>query len=101
MDLTSEFNQIAQDLNQLWRKIITDKGLVESGRLLNSINWVVKKEGNNYKLSMTSEDYYKYLDKDYGITKAALATAEYLRIKERIAKIYAIMITSDIVNSTK
>jgi hypothetical protein len=101
MDLTSEFNQIAEDLNQLWRKIIIDKGLVESGRLLNSINWVVKKEGNNYKLSMTSEDYYKYLDKDYGITKAALATIEYSRIKERIGNIYSIMIKTDIVNSTK
>jgi hypothetical protein len=81
--------------------IITDKGLVESGRLLNSINWVVKKEGNNYKLSMTSEDYYKYLDKDYGITKAALATIEYSRIKDRIANIYSIIIKTDIVNSTK
>lgn len=101
MDLNSEFESIAQELNQLWKKIITDKGLVDTGRLLNSINWVVNKEGNNYKLSMISEDYYKYLDKEYNITRDAFATAEYRRIKDRIAKVYSIMITSDIVKSIK
>lgn len=101
MDLNSEFQSIANDLTTLFQNIIKAKGLVDTGRLLNSVKWVVNKQGENYKLSMISEDYYIYLDKDYGITKAAFATTEYQNIKERIGKIYAMMITSDVVNSTK
>jgi hypothetical protein len=101
MDLNSEFESIANDLTNLFRNTIKAKGLIESGRLINSVKWVVIKQGDNYKLSMVSEDYYKYLDKDYNITKDAFNTTEYSRIKERIGTIYTIMIKTDIINAIK
>ena len=83
MDLNSEFQSIADDLTTLFRNTIKNKGLVKTGRLLNSVKWVVNKQGDNYKLSMISEDYYTPLDKEYNITRDAFATSEYNNIKDR------------------
>ena len=65
INLTKELAQISQDIEETLKDIIQKEGLVDTGRLLNS----VEVEINNNNIQIYTEDYYKYLDEPYQLTK--------------------------------
>jgi len=94
--LDQEFNSIANDLTQLYKDEIKRQGLVESGRLLNSISFKANKVPSGYSLDMTAVDYFEYLDKKYNISKNVFISIGYKRVQERIAKAYSLIIIESI-----
>lgn len=66
-----------KDLESLVTKLIKDtiksKGLVKTGRLLNSISTVAKiKSDGSFSLQVSGENYYDELDFKYNITDDAI-----------------------------
>lgn len=89
-DLQSKYNAIASRMTKLVQSIINGKGLVDSGKLVNSTRFeAIKKNEFDYSLQLISQDYFKYLDGRYGIMKAFYASSEYKRIVDDIVKIEA------------
>ncbi len=58
-------DEACAQLNSLVRFELQQKGLVKTGRLLKSIQWIY----NNGRFQMISEDYFQYLDEKHSITK--------------------------------
>jgi molecular chaperone DnaK (HSP70) len=65
IDLTKELSQISKDIEDTLKDIIQKEGLIDTGRLYNSVSVTIK--GN--EIDVETEDYYKYLDEDYQLTK--------------------------------
>lgn len=74
--------QIINKLNQLWQAKIKQKGLVKTGALLNSVQWVEDANG----LHLNAEEYYVYLDEKYKISKEILNSKEF---KDIVSTYYA------------
>lgn len=64
INLTKELAQISKDIEDTLKTIIQNEGLVDTGRLLNSVEVDIK--GND--IEIYTEDYYKYLDAPYRLT---------------------------------
>jgi uncharacterized protein with ATP-grasp and redox domains len=65
IDLTDDLARIAKDLEQALKDIIIQEGLVDTGRLRDSVKISIR--GNEIDISV--EDYFKYLDNDYKLTE--------------------------------
>ena len=65
IDLQDDLARIGKDLEEALRDIIVKEGLVDTGRLKNSVSITLK----NNEIDISVEDYYKYLDKPYNLTK--------------------------------
>lgn len=65
IDLQDDLARIGKDLEEALRDIIVKEGLVDTGRLKNSVSITLK----NNEIDILVEDYYKYLDKPYNLTK--------------------------------
>ena len=94
INIDAEFNKLAKDLERLYKDELTRQGLVESGKLKDSISVVVVKTPQGYTLQMSSLDYFKYLDEKYKITENVLKSSQYQRIQDSITNIY-VQITLD------
>lgn len=90
MNLNAEYSKIAVRLTNLVKKTIDDKGLVDSGKMRNTarFEYVVKPDGDA-KLTLIAQDYFKYVDKRYGIMDSVFASSEYSSIVDQITKIEA------------
>ena len=65
IDLQDDLARIGKDLEEALRDIIVKEGLVDTGRMKNSVSITLK----NNEIDISVEDYYKYLDKPYNLTK--------------------------------
>lgn len=65
---------IAQKIQELIKAKLVEKGLVDTGKLLNSI--FVKPSTTNDGFDIIAEDYYTYLDEEYNISKEVFESAE-------------------------
>lgn len=101
MNNSRELTEIEDALTDLFKSVIKEKKLIQSGRLYNSIKFRVVKVGKDYSFRMESLDYFNYLDAEYGITKAALSSREFVVIKQKIAELVAMELIQEITNDTK
>jgi len=97
MNLDSEFTQIANELTRLFKDEIKRQGLIESGRLYNSIKFISKKTQYGYELVMTGVSYFKYIDEKYHISKNVYSSIEYKMVQKRIGKAYNLYIKEQII----
>ena len=65
INLTKELSQISRDIEDTLKDIIQKEGLIDTGRLYNSVSVTIK----DNELEIETEDYYKYLDEKYQLTK--------------------------------
>lgn len=66
-------NEIEELILEALREVIIEKGLVDTGKLLNSI----RVEINNYNIDIIAEDYFKFLDEKHNITNDLLNSSKY------------------------
>lgn len=76
---------VAKKLEDLIKKRIISEGLVKTGKLLNSIKVVSDNQGG---FTLESEDYFKYLDKEYHLLKEAYESPEFTTFLEDYIAVY-------------
>lgn len=64
IELTDDLERIARDLEEALKDIIEKEGLIDTGRLINSVRANV----TDNQINIQTEDYYKYLDEKYKLT---------------------------------
>jgi hypothetical protein len=84
-----EIRSIANDLTELFKKVILRKRLYRTGALYRSVKFKPKVYKNgSVDFIMSVVDYFKYLDEPYQVSATVYATPEYKRIQERIVNSY-------------
>jgi len=97
-NLETELNLIAFDMTQIFKQVINQKGLIESGNMYNSIKWTVIKEGEaKFKFKMEAVDYFIYVDEKYGISETVYQSVEWANINKRISDAYSLWITDNLI----
>ena len=86
--------QICSKLDQIWMAKIKEKGLIKTGKMYHSVQWIEDSTG----LQMKAEDYYLYLDEKYRVSKEILASKEF---KDLIATYYAQRLETNLKISTE
>ena len=94
--LNRDLKLIEDDFTKLIKEEIRRQGLVDTGKLLNSIRFFIVKTNRGYKFNMEAMDYFTYLNKKYNIVNNVMRSRSYERIQDRIADIVANSIVNDI-----
>lgn len=84
VNLTNEYTKIANRLTKLYQDELRRLGLVETGKLLNSIRWFVVTTPDGFTLRMESLDYFEFLDTKYKITDNIQRSTQYNQIVDDI-----------------
>lgn len=85
MSYKQDIERIAEDVKVLIQADIKAKGLVDTGRLLNSIEPRVKlNSDNSFEMDFYAEDYFKYVDGRYDIIKDVTSSAQFKQIEDRL-----------------
>ena len=92
MSFKQEIKKVEKSVEKLIKKEIKDKGLVDTGTLLNSITASVKMNKGNMTISVDGEDYFKYLDDEYSITEDAFASAGFKEIEAGLENAYVALL---------
>ncbi len=87
-DAKRELEKAAVELTRLYQQELTTQGLVDSGKLRDSVKWVVIQTPQGYTLRMEALDYFTYLDDRYRITDNVFKSTGYARVQEQIAEAY-------------
>lgn len=87
INLDNKIKALENELTSLYKKVIKEKGLIDSGKLYNSINWKMTKTNDGYVLKMDSMSYFTVLDAKYGITKEVQKRAEWNRLEDTITQV--------------
>jgi hypothetical protein len=69
--------KLTDTLVKLIREDIRRKGIIDTGKMLNSISVTLKNSANGYTLDISAEDYFQYQDKRYNILDDVLNTREW------------------------
>lgn len=85
--MKQRYENIAKQLTDLFKDEIKRLGLIQSGKLYNSIKWIVIPTQTGYKLSMESMDYFTFVDEKYKITENIFKSARFNSIQEEITQI--------------
>jgi hypothetical protein len=96
IDAERKLNEAANDLTRLFRDELTKQGLVDSGRLRDSIKWIVVTTTSGYSLKMEALDYFEFLDRKFNITNNVLNSLAYQRVQEQIAEAYNYIILDEL-----
>lgn len=89
MAIQQTLNTIGQEITNLIKAEIQKKGLVKTGKLLNSISTVVMmKTDGLLSIKVSGEDYYDELDDKYNITRDAFASSGFRVIEGLIESAY-------------
>lgn len=93
MDFKGEIRKASKDIEDLIKKELKKKGLVDTGKLLKSVSAEIKFDSDGgFTINVYSEDYFKYLDDRYRITEDAFNSSEYDAILEKIEDAYILFI---------
>jgi hypothetical protein len=95
-DAKRELELAANELTRLFQQELTSQGLVDSGKLRDSVKWVVITTPQGFTLRMEALDYFKFLDDKYRITDNVLRGVGYERVQEQIANAYNYIILDDL-----
>lgn len=89
MALQQTLRSIETEITKLIQSEIQKKGLVKTGKLLNSISTVVMmKSDGSLSIKVSGEDYYDELDNKYNITNDAFNSSGFRIIEELIGTAY-------------
>lgn len=80
-----DLNQIANNITDIFKQVIKDKNLIDTGELYNSINTKVKIENNSFTFEIEAVYYFTYLDNEYSITKTVLDSQQFNTIQNQIS----------------
>jgi hypothetical protein len=72
------YTPVCKKIESLIKKELRDGGHVKTGKLLKSIE--VKYNGNGFDI--LAEEYYTYLDEEFGITEAVFNSDEFINFME-------------------
>jgi hypothetical protein len=95
-NLRPRYDKIAASLTKLYQDELRRLGLVNTGKLLNSIRWYVVTTPDGYILRMESLDYFEFLDAKYKITENIQRSSQYNQIIDEITIIITDGIISDL-----
>ena len=79
---------LEKDVTKLVKDEIKDKGLVDTGSLLKSISTNITFNGSDISIEVSGNDYYKYLDDKFSITKDAFSGPAYDKVVDEIGDVY-------------
>lgn len=100
MALQQTLRSIETEVTKLIQSEIKKKGLVKTGRLLNSISTVVMmKTDGSISIKISGEDYYDELDNKYNITNDAFNGSGFRVVQELIEKVYGEYIENKLENN--
>jgi hypothetical protein len=97
MALQQTLRSIETEITNLIKAEIQKKGLVKTGKLLNSISTVVMmKTDGSLSIKVSGEDYYDELDDKYNITRDAFASSGFKVVEDLIGTAYVEYIEGEI-----
>ena len=83
--LSSQYEKKATDkLTSIIQSLIKEKGLVDTGTLLNSISTKIVYNNDEISFEISGEDYFIYLDGEYSITADAMKSPAFNKVLEII-----------------
>ena len=90
MSYQSDLNRAAGLITGLIKSTIQNKGLVDTGKLLNSISTTVSinSETGAFQIKVSGEDYFEYLDNKFNIVDDAFASSAFASIEEILNTAY-------------
>ena len=95
-NLRPRYDKIAAELTKLYQDELRRLGLVDTGKLLNSIRWYVVTTPDGFILRMESLDYFEFLDEKYKITENIQRSSQYNQIIDEITIIITDGLISDL-----
>lgn len=85
---SNKLNRISDSITKLIQNEIQKKGLVDTGKMLNSISTTIKVKDSGLSIEISGVDYFKYLDSEENITEDAFKSAEYTAIINDMEDMY-------------
>lgn len=77
INLRGEYDRLAIQLENIYKDEIKKKGLVETGKLYNSIRVITEESGGEFHFKIEAMDYFKYVDEKNNITKDIFNSSRY------------------------
>jgi hypothetical protein len=85
MSYKNDLEKIANKVKELIKADIQTKGLVDTGRLYNSVTVNVKlNNDNSFEFEFMTEDYFKYVDARYDIIKDVTASSQFKALEDEL-----------------
>ena len=85
MSYKKDLEKIANKVKDLIKADIQSKGLIDSGRLYDSITVSVKlNNDNSFKFDFMTEDYFKYVDGRYNIIRDVTSSSQFKAIENEL-----------------
>jgi hypothetical protein len=98
MDIKIELEKIAGDIQDLFKSEIRTQGLVDSGKLLNSVKVKVISTYQGYNLQVITEDYFQFLDKKYKISDNVYKSSGFKKQLKRLEVVFGKYVTEELTN---
>lgn len=96
MSFKSKIKEAERLIEDLIKKEINKKGLVDTGALLDSIDVTIKETSKGLSIQVEAEDYYTFLDEEHNITEDALASSGFNKVEEKLGDAYVDLIEEKI-----
>ena len=77
INIQTELNTLSDALTSVLRDVIKSKGLVDTGKLYDSIQVIPRYTNSKLSLDIEAEDYFEYVDKANGIMDAAMRSSKW------------------------
>jgi len=90
--LKNKINKISKEIEELIKAEIRKKGLVKTGKLVNSIKVKLIESSKGFKVEVEGEDYFDFLNEKHKITEDAFNGAAFDKIIDKIGDAYLVLI---------
>ena len=100
MSLQNDLQTASKSIEELIKKTITNKGLVKTGTLRDSITASVSIDANSGAMSIKveGEDYFEYLDEQHNIVEDAFASSDFAKIEDELGNAYVTFLEDKLKN---
>lgn len=96
INIRGEYERLANQLEIIYKDEIKKKGLVETGKLYDSIRVITEESGGNFHFKLEAMDYFKYVDEKYNVTKDIFNSSRYRDWLNSVANIQVNIILDSI-----
>lgn len=76
--------KLTDTLVSLIKEDIRRKGIIDTGKMLNSISVSLYNSVDGYSLNISAEDYFQYQDKRYNILEDVLKTTQWTNALDEV-----------------
>jgi hypothetical protein len=77
INVRGEYDRLANQLENIYKDEIKKKGLVDTGKLYDSIRVITEESQGQFHFKIEAMDYFKYVDERYNITKDIFNSSRY------------------------